>query len=35
MDYGHRLEFGAFLTPSAADPQASMGLGAGGFWDAT
>ena len=21
MDYGHALEFGAFITPSAADPQ--------------
>lgn len=26
MDYGHRLEFGAFITPSAADPQATVAL---------
>ena len=26
MDYGHPLEFGAFLTPAAADPQAPVAL---------
>ena len=26
VDYGHRLEFGAFITPSAADPQIPVGL---------
>ena len=24
MDYGHRLEFGAFITPAAADPEAPV-----------
>lgn len=26
MDYGHALEFGAFITPAAADPQAPVEL---------
>lgn len=26
MDYGHTLEFGAFITPSAANPQAPVAL---------
>ena len=26
MDYGQRLEFGAFITPTAADPMATVGL---------
>lgn len=26
MDYGHRLEFGAFLTPAAADPEVPVAL---------
>ena len=26
MDYGHRLEFGAFITPTAADPMAPVAL---------
>jgi len=26
VDYGHALEFGAFITPSAADPQAPVAL---------
>lgn len=26
MDYGHRLEFGAFLTPAAADPSVPVAL---------
>jgi alkanesulfonate monooxygenase SsuD/methylene tetrahydromethanopterin reductase-like flavin-dependent oxidoreductase (luciferase family)/FAD/FMN-containing dehydrogenase len=26
MDYGHRLEFGSFLTPSAADPHTPVAL---------
>ena len=24
MDYGHPLEFGAFITPAAADPDAPV-----------